>query len=148
LDIEWRAGTLSWLQGLPIELEWDSLLVVALVPHHRHLECIIVHLVKVLLVKDLPIYLQGSDSCILDLECLGNLVAVGYDCWHGEGWWHRVIIQSNLVRWDYHGTTRDVNPYWECHGWKSLNRSGDVVIKLATHVIVDSDTDGNLTVRW
>ena len=90
--------------------------------------------------------MQGANTCVLDLESLADSVAIRYNSRHAETRWDRVVVQTHLVVGDHHGTARDVNTHGELEGLKTVHLGNDVVVELATDVVVDCQRDWHLAV--
>ena len=122
--------------------------VIALVLNNLQLKSISFHFVKVFLVKNLPVHLQRSDACILNLEAFLDLIRIGYNCWHGQGWRLSVVVEADLVGWDDDWTARNVDSDWELNWGKSLDVTHDVVVEFTADIVVNCDSDWDFSISW
>ena len=65
---------------------------------------------------------------------------------HWQSWRDCVVVKSDLVRWDHHGTSTDVYTNGEVDVRQTSNFREDIVVELATDVVVEGDSDGYLSV--
>ena len=70
IDLENRVSALRWLNSLEVEFVWIHFVIKAEVFDNTELECIIFNFVKILTIKNAPVNLNTSNTCVLDFECL------------------------------------------------------------------------------
>jgi len=138
LDLKRWISACRWFNCVEVEFEREQLLIVTLVLYDLKLKCISIHFLEVFLVKNFPINLERSDTCVFDFESLSDLTSVCNDCWHWQSRRHCVVVKTYLISRDDHWAARDVNPHRELNSWKALHVADNLIIEFTADVVVNS----------